>query len=590
MPLGKNRNRYHHKGVVVLDIQEKNVDGKQKIYAVGYDLDKPEELVGISLMDAEAYRKHIAQFRFGLVEKQNALGEISYYNNIKKAEISKEEYYKQLYSPNIEADFTQLVSQKKNAEGLLTKKNRIASFPTVLMFDNANKLGSVGGMNVYEAKWINGIAGNSKANEANEDFVVTHRKVLGNINVKHNSDGKPYWADVKAIDRIIDLQTPNPKLSEAENSELSVKNRDILRFALSNSVETESGYKAERNPFTYMNVFSKDKQFKETISLYNEEYADKRVRPDDSIVEYSFQRSKDAPETLKAYIYKQDRLSLPLQKAIIQNDEITPKMVDDAIKGDKARAVISALMGVKFQPLITTELTNKVEDVGLKEKIAIAANVVKSLHKELATGESELRMINGTSYAVGPKYLERFVKDVMPTSNNKLKPINAVVNTEVVDNKVIIRSYNEDKTLPFSPMYISPKKWDAANDQNPSLFTSLITVAGQSHSEVFKARINHTELNESHNPSADSLRLIRLEYADYASGKEKVPNIFELFEKEAERVKELVRLNRVLNETENLHRISGIHIVKETPAPQNTNDQQVSPEMKKQQHNDAEFM
>lgn len=585
----RNSNRYHHKGVVVLGFSERTENGETQVYATGFDLDNPNEMVSIALMQEEGYRKHIAQYQIGLTEKTNGT-DVTYFNNRTQKEITAEEYKEALHSQSaIETSFNKLMSQRRRAEGLLTKQSRLSELPAVLMFDNANKLGEVGGVNVYEAKWVSGIAGNTKNDKDADDFTLSHRKVLGNIRIKYDDFGVPTWGDCHAVDRILNLKTPNPKLTIEEQQDLSARNRDILRFALANFTESDQGYKAERKPFTYFNLSTKNGEFKETIAIYNEEYTDTRKKQGEASVKFSFQRPKDAPETLEAYMYHQDTFSLPLKQAIVKNEPIDDlSQIESAFKADKARAIIASLTGLKFQPLINNTLAERVQDPELKKTVAIYSNTLKSLHKDIVLGELKPTMVNGTIYPIGPKYLERLVKDVMPTNSGQLKPIAGIVNLEGEGNNMRIRSTNEDRTIPFSPMYISPKKWDSGNEVNPSLFTSFITVPGQSYKEVLNSRINHNELKEEHSPTADSFRLIRKDYEDYIVGAKKIPDIFELMDKEKQRILEIKDEKEAIRANEVYCRLLGKHEVKPLEVP-NANIQANQPQRKVEKDHEAEM-
>ncbi len=87
----RNSNRYHHKGVVVLGFSERTENGETQVYATGFDLDNPNEMVSIALMQEEGYRKHIAQYLIGLTEKTNGT-DVTYFNNRTQKEITAEEY------------------------------------------------------------------------------------------------------------------------------------------------------------------------------------------------------------------------------------------------------------------------------------------------------------------------------------------------------------------------------------------------------------------------------------------------------------------------------------------------------------------
>lgn len=585
----RNSNRYQHKGVVVLGFSERTENGETQVYATGFDLDNPNEMVSIALMQEEGYRKHIAQYQIGLTEKTNGT-DVTYFNSRTQQEISAEQYKEALHSHStIETSFNKLMSQRRKAEGLLTKQSRLSELPAVLMFDNANKLGEVGGVNVYEAKWVSGIAGNTKNDKDADDFTLSHRKVLGNIRIKYDSFNTPTWGDVHAVDRVINLKSPNPKLTVDEQLELSTRNRDILRFAMANFTENDQGYKAERKPFTYFNLTDKKGEFKETVAIYNEEYSDSRKKQGEASVKFNFQRPKDGPETLEAYYYHQDTFSLPLKQAIVKNEPIDDLgMIQNAFKADKARAVVAGITGLRFQPLINNSLTERIEDKELKKTVAIYSNTLKSLHKDIVLGELKPTMVNGTIYPIGPKYLERFVKDVMPTNSGQLKPIAGIVNLEGEGQNTRIRPTNDDHTIPFSPMYISPKKWDNGNEVNPSLFTSFITVPGQSYKEVLNSRILHTDLKEEHSPTADSFRLIRKDYEDYIVGNKKIPDIFELMDKEKQRIIEIKDEKEAIRANEIYCRLLGKHEVKPLEvAPAKVQDQTVT--QTKERNHEAEM-
>lgn len=556
-----NANNYNHKGVVVLKFETRHEEnGDMQTYATGFDLDNPDELLSIRLMSEEGYKKQIAQFRFGLTEKKQN-GETYFLNRKTNERLTVGQYQDFVESdPDMKRAFSNLIKSRRDAESIATKQSRVdPNKPVVLMFDGANKLGDIEGISLnhngkqidkiamYEARWINGIAGNSSLSankEAESDFSLCHRKILGNINIKYNEANQPIWGDCNAIDRIKDFKIP-PDPSHPEFKTQSSFNIALLRYALSNRVKTSEGYEAEKKPFTYFNILDKSNAVKETIALLTEEYADTRRKQGDSIVKFEFQRPHDGPRTLEAYMVGQDTLSMPLQLAIQDNTTITEGLIKNAVKSDKVRAVVGSLAGFTPDFLVTPELAERVDNADLKRRIVISSNEVKKLHNSLVNGELNVRMINGTTYPIGPKYLERFVSDVLRNSEgdspSMRKPISAVVNITTINNQKIIRSYDENRNLTFSPMYICPKKWhENTEDKTSSVFTSLITVPAQSYQQAVNERLTHIDLNESHNPSLTDFKLINQEYAAYF-GAEKInlPSISKLLEDEKERVEKI---------------------------------------------------
>lgn len=575
----KNANRYQHKALVVLKFEEMKVDGRTQVYATGFDLEKPDQQISVALMQEEGYRKNIAQISFGIAEKNDG-NETKYYNTASSKEITKAEYNEFIHtSTAVEQQFNTLVSQRANAEGLLAKRLRIGRLPAVLMFDNANKLDQIGGIDVYEARWVSGLSGNVNSleedKELEDDFAVSHRKVLGNIRVKYNEANQPVWGDCNAIDRITDLQTPSPANTAEENQTLAIRNRDILRYALSNVTTSEDGYKVERKPFTYFNLVDTKADAKkegdrvaQTVSLFSEEVSDSRHKTDDPVVKYHFKRPKDAAETLEAYMYQQDAQTLPLKDLLRTGEDLTlsnKHEIDKAYNADKARAVLSSLMNLKFQPVVTPELAERVTDKGLQAEVAIKANELKSLHKKLAMGELEPRMINGTTYPLGPKYLHRFVQEVQFTNAGKMRPMRGLVAMKPFENAE--NKTGPEKIMPhekgeliFSEMYICPKKWETTTD-TPSVFTGLITTPAQSYDAVVKSRVSHKQLTEEHAPTVDSYRFIGVEYKDYINGTKEVPSIVQALSEEKQRIQQLDSTKDQTKEYENFYRLMGVHKV-----------------------------
>lgn len=570
----KNANRYQHKALVVLKFEEMKVDGKTQVYATGFDLEKPDQQISVALMQEDGYRKNIAQISFGITEKTD--GDVKkYYNTASSKEITKAEYDEFIHTSSaVEQQFNNLISQRANAEGLLAKRLRIGRLPAVLMFDNANKLDQIGGIDVYEARWVSGLSGNVNRLEDDQaledDFAVSHRKVLGNIRIKYNEADQPVWGDCNAIDRITDLKAPNPANTAEENAILATRNRDILRYALSNVTTSEEGYKVERKPFTYFNLVdtkSEENKVTQTIPLFTEEVADSRHKTDDPIVKFHFKRPKDAADTLEAYMYHQDAQTLPLTKLLQSGEDLDlgdKNDINKAYNADKTRAVISSLLNIKFQPVVTPELAERATDKGLQADIAKKANELKGLHKKLVMGELEPRMINGTTYPLGPKYLNRFTQEVQLTSAGKKRPMRGLVSMQPFENSENkstekIMSH-ENGELIFSEMYICPKKWETTTD-TPSVFTGLITTPAQSYDAVVKSRVSHKELTEEHAPTVDSYRFIGVEYKDYIDGTKQVPSIVQALAEEKERIQQLDHSKDQTKEYENFYRLMGIHKV-----------------------------
>lgn len=581
----RNTNRYGHKALVVLKFEEVNVDGRPQVYATGFDLERPDQKISIALMQEEGYRKNIAQVSFGLVEKNNG-NETQYFNTQSGKQISKEDYEQHLHhGQNINQEFDTLIKQRAKAEGLLAKRLRIGKLPAVLMFDNANKIGEIGGIEIHEARWVSGLSGNTNRIEADQkledDFAVSHRKVLGNIRVKYDDHNNPVWGDCNAIDRIVDLKAPTPTNTPEENQSLSLRNRDILRYALSNTTTSDEGYKVERKPFTYVNLIDTKGEVNQTISIRSEEVADSRHKNDDPIVKYNFQRPEDAPVTLEAYMFHNDSQTKALSALIASGSEISSHHkydIKEAYAADKARAVICSLMNLKFTPIITPDLAQRAVDKDVATDISIKANDLKSFHRKLVMGELSPRMINGTVYPLGPKYLQRFVDEVQITNRGGQRPMRGLVEMKPFPEVDGVRNRNEkivshaENKLIFSEMYICPKKWETTSE-NPSVFTGLITTPAQSHAAVLRGRILHTELQESHSPSADSYRFIALEYKDYINGTKEMPSIVNALKEERDRIDELSKTNDASKEYEKYYRLTGVHKVPESTA-QNTRSQQ----------------
>lgn len=575
----KNANRYQHKALVVLKFEEMKVDGRTQVYATGFDLEKPDQQISVALMQEEGYRKNIAQISFGITEKSDG-NDTKYYNTASSKEITKAEYEEFIHTSSaVEQQFNTLVSQRANAEGLLAKRLRIGRLPAVLMFDNANKLDQVGGIEVYEARWVSGLSGNVNRIEDDQaledDFAISHRKVLGNISIKYNEANQPVWGDCKAIDRITDLTAPNPANTAEENMTLAIRNRDILRYALSNVTTSEDGYKVERKPFTYFNLVDTKADVKkegdrvvQTIPLFSEEVADSRHKTDDPIVKFNFKRPKDAADTLEAYLYHQDAQTLPLKTLLHSGEDLNAGNkyeIDKAYNADKARAVIASLTNRKFQPIVTPDLAERITDKGLQVEVAKKANELKSLHKKMVMGELEPRMINGTVFPLGPKYLNRFVQEVQLTNAGKMRPMRGLVSMQPFENaenktgteKIMSHEKGE---LIFSEMYICPKKWETTSD-NPSVFTPLITTPAQSYDAVVKSRVSHKDLTEEHAPTVDSYRFIGVEYKDYINGTKEIPSIVQALTEEKERIQQLDHTKDQTKEYENFYRLMGVHKV-----------------------------
>ena len=573
----KNANRYGHKAVVVLKFEEVQIEGRTQIYATGFDLDKPGQQVSIALMQEDGYRKNIAQVNYGITEKVSG-NEVKYFNTNTGKEIPKNEYNDLLKNNvNVEQDFNKLVRQRSNAEGLLAKRLRIASLPAVLMFDNANKLNEVGGIEVYEARWVSGLSGNTNSVDADKeverDFTVSHRKVLANIRIKYDENDRPVWGDCNAVDRVIDLKAPNPTNTQELNAELKLRNRDILRYALSNVIKS-GNYEVERKPFTYFNLVDpKDKTNVQTVSILTEEKMDSRHKTDDPIVKFHFKRPEDAAVTLNAYLHFQDAKTKPLLDLLTSGSTLTglnKKDINDAYAADKARAVICSLLSLKFNPIITNELTERANDKDLAADLSIKANDLKSIHKKLCLGELEPRMINGTTYPLGPKYLQRFVQEVQITDAGNLRPMRGLVNMQPFEEREGVRPKGEkilpyqDNKLIFSEMYICPKKWETTSDR-PSVFTGLITSPAQSLKEVMSRRVMHSDLQEFHSPSASSYRFLANEYKDYINGTLEIPSVGKAIAEERERVMELSKVQDATVEYDNFYRLMGIHKAPEQP-------------------------
>lgn len=589
----KNANAYSHLAVVVVGFEAVKVNGVNQIYATGFNLERPEEKVAVALMSEMGFRKNLAQVHCRLTEKHDN-GEVAYFDTGLKKEITKEDYYNRLNNDErICSKYSSLMDQRKAADTLLTKRARINSLPVVLMFDNANKLETMGGVNVYEARWVSGISGNTPKHDmlyANEEddkiensFAVAHREVLGNVHIKYDQDGKPYWGDLNAVDRVCNLEAPRHTQNMDEKITTAIYNRDILCRALSNEL-TSDEYSVERKPFSYfLLIDSKDQSYKETVRLINEEYKSSRVNDGDHTQKHVFMRPKDAPATIEAYLNHQDAQTIGFTTHLKDNQYIDADhshLVESVFKADKCRAIISALMLQPFTPVITTELAERGQSKSIASDIAIKANTLTSIHRKLVQGELQPRLVNGTTYPIGKAYLDRFVGDLQPTQTSRIKPIKGIVDTVPfpkdmagdLKHKHRIMGFTQvdgndgkkENLLIFSKLYICPTKYDKTSKQS-SLFVGLITTKAQSFDEAYKGRLLHTQLNETHSPAPSSYRLIAVEYADYAEGKKPAPSVKLEIE---ERVKHIEALesNGKMEEALPLWRGLGVHkVVADTP-------------------------
>ena len=563
-PRVPNANNYHHKGVVVVEFFEKEVNGSTQVYASGFAVDDPKEKVAIAMMQPEGFKRHLAQIELRIYEKQHADGSQEYLHaNGTQAFKSKEAFDEFIKGDSgLQSTYNRLMKSRANADSLSSKQER-GTLPMVLMFDNANKLGAIGDLNFYEAKWIKGLAGNLATKGLGKDnsedaaleaaFSQSIRSTLSNIHVKYDKvTNKPVHVDIRAIDRVANLPVPTKMMSEPDYNNASAKNRDMLAYALSNKI-TSNGVSVERTPFTYLNIKDKDGTHKETISLYNEEFKDTRKRAGDSGVVHSFQRPKDAVPTLSAYIHHQDFQTKPLKELILSGKEITAdhsKEITAAYNADKTRAVLSALMGLKFAPLINRELIESIKDKDLQKQVAIQSNVLNKLHGDLVTGALDVRMVNGTSYPVGARYRERLIAEMTQghevggeTSLGKARPISGAVDvvTARSDNGdyLKINSYNSNNSLLFSPSNISAQVFELGGDKPSTLFTPLVTVNGQSVNEVAGQVVTMENIDVKHSPLANSVIYPKAEFEGV-----KVENPFEVIEIEKSRLIELAKVEK----------------------------------------------
>lgn len=590
----KYKNRYGYKGLVVLKFENFEVDGKPQIYATGFDLDNPTQKISVALMQEEGYRKNIAQTDFGIVEKTDG-DQTRYFNQRAGVEIDSKTYNDFLENNiGVDSKFNKIVSQRSKAENLLTKKNR-ATLPAVLMFDNANKLGTIGDIAVYEARWVSGISGNNPKpdfeKEVDKTFNVMHRKVLGNVSIKYDGE-RAYWGDINAVDRITTLETPKPNQTPDEIQEISLRNRDLLRYALHNQVKSADGYKAERKPFTCFNILDSKGEHQETVRLYAEEFLDGRYKEGDPTQKMKFMRPKDAPETLHAYLYHQDKFSKPLKDLIESGEPIELKdkdLISKAIRSDKARAVISSLVNTPFTPLVTKDLAERSSNPDMQRFIAIEANKLNGFYKKMVLGELQPRLVSGTTYAIGPKYLERFVNEIQLTNEGRSRPLRGIVHTEPFNNpnntpmqhRDKIYGHTPDNKLIFSEMYICPALFDAKAEFS-SVYTGLVTIPHQSYKQAEKSRVLHTDLTEEHAPKLDSFRFIEHEYKDYTNGTLEAPSVVKLLNEEKDRIATIDNEKDSKVAYDTYYRLLGTHKTHEPEQAKPVENRQKS-EMKKEE-------
>lgn len=558
----KRVNSYNHLAMVVLRIDEKVIDGRKQFYASGFDMKAPDQKISVALMKEEGLKKHVAQVHLGVYETTTA-GKREFFRGFgsKAVAIDREAYDKFLESDSqLASKVKNEIGNRKNAEGLEVKRTRTA-LPAVMMFDNANKLGVAGDIAIYEAKWISGISGTTSELEADRDFSISHREILGNVNIKYNDSNKPIWGDVNAIDRVLKLAPLTSNLNEQETADLRLRNGKLVAHALSNSIKSAEGYEAERKPFTYFVVEFKDSSRKMTVGLYNEEKDDSRLKADDQLVTHHFKRPLSNIDTLKAYTGHSDRLSQPLNAILMAKTTLSSNEPEDvlavknAVKSDNARALIAGLMLTKFQPLVSKDLLERCEDKEMEALIAKSSNATESLYSSLRRGNADVTMINGTTYPIGPKYLKRFVEE----ATNAVKPLSGAVRSEPnPEGGLRIISHDQNHNLIFSKMIINPQRWENESDK-PSSFVSLVTVEGQSVAEVSAKNKAHLELTEKDSPKAESFRFIQHEYADYANGTKVFPNVFDVLDQEKERIAQIQSESLLQIENDKLYRLLGDH-------------------------------
>ena len=551
-----NANKYGSMAVIVTEIQNRKVDGKYIEFAVGVNANDPTEEVAVRLMTQERLRVHLAQFKAMAHEK--AVGDGVIYTkpgSVKGANvpIEKDEYDKIINHPSINIEVKKYNANRANADTIKAKENR-ASLPTMMYFDFANKVDSIANMNFIEARWVASATSGATSSSPEDDFNTVNRKANASIFLKY--DGKQIVkGELRSADRICPIIIPRNELPNA--NEVAALNRDLILTGMSNRITADNGMSAERSALSYINIYNKNTDKHETLTMMQETKNDSRNRNGDEAVNYKFQSPLSAKETVVAYFAHQDKASLAVFEAMnIPESERASKLtshnIQKAIEADKIRAFLSASMSLPFQPLVNQNVVNSVP-ANLQKTTAIGMNTAGGLYKSLTNGDSTVRLVNCTTYALGRHYLQRLQDDVLAA-----KPISGMFElnqkqTPEGETFMAFTNYTKGKDtnqIIFAPANFDVKRRDLDNNESSEFYVSYVHPEKASRYEVEKMRSFAHTLQDRDAAKEDSFTFVKRDY-----GNAQTRNAFDILENEAKRIRDLASENEHSAAYEKLYRI-----------------------------------
>lgn len=551
-----NANKYGSMAVIVTEIQNRKVDGKYIEFAVGVNANDPTEEVAVRLMTQERLRVHLAQFKAMAHEK--AVGDEVIHTkpgSIKgtNVPIEKHEYEEILNHSSINIEVKKFNSNRANADTIKAKENR-ASLPTMMYFDFANKVNSIADMNFYESRWVASATSGATSNSPEDDFNTVNRKSNASIYLKYD-DKNIVKGELRSADRICSIIIPRNELPNA--NEVATLNRDIILTGMSNRISADNGMSAERSALSYINIYNKNTNKHETLTMMQETKNNSRTRNGDESVNYKFQSPLSAKETVVAYFAHQDKASLAVFEAMNlpeneRGSKLTSHSIQKAIEADKVRAFLSASMNLPFQPLVNQNVVNAVPS-NFQKSTAIGMNTVNSLYRSLNNGDATVRLVNCTTYALGRHYLQRLQDDVLAG-----KPISGMFDlnkkqTPEGDAFMAFTNYTKGKDtnqIIFAPANFDVKRRDLDNNESSEFYVSYVHPEKASRYEVEKMRTFAHTLQDRDAAKEDSFSFVKRDYANAHTR-----NAFDILDNEAKRIRELANDSAHVAAYEKLYRI-----------------------------------
>lgn len=551
-----NANKYGSMAVIVTEIQHKKVDGKYIEFAVGVNANDPKEEVAVRLMTQERLRVHLAQFKALAHEK--TVGDSVIYTkpgSVKgtNVPIDKSEYDNILNHSSINIEVKKYNANRADADTIKAKENR-ATLPTMMYFDFANKVDSIAGMNFHEARWVASATSGASSTSPADDFNTVNRKSQASIYLKYDGNNI-VKGELRSADRICSITIPRNELPNA--SEMASLNRDIILTGMSNRISAENGMSAERSALSYINIYNQKNGKQETLTMMQETKNDSRNRNGDEAVNFKFQSPLSAKETIVAYFAHQDKSSLAVFEAmkLPENErasKLTSHNIQKAIEADKVRAFLSASMSLPFQPLVNQNVVNSVTPE-IQRSTAIGMNAVTGLYNSLNNGDSTVRFVNCTTYALGRHYLQRLQDDVKAG-----KPIAGMFaynekKTPEGDSFMALTNYvkgKENNQIIFTAAHFDVKRRDLDNNESSEFYVSFVHPEKSSKFEVEKSRTYAHTLQDRDAAREDSFTFVKRDYADAQPR-----NVFAILDNEATRVRELANEKEHGAAYDNLYRI-----------------------------------